>query len=135
MSEEFSNIRVTPFNSPTDRSLKGFASLKVGELAYVNGITIRDGQNGLWLGMPSRKVANPKEGEKEWQDVFYPASKEVRVRMTEAVVRVYESHLGPGGQPGPAPASRQAPPPQPPAPLPATRGQEPGRVEPKDRPF
>ena len=48
----FSNVRVTPFEKD---SLRGLASVKVGDAVFLTGLKVVMGKNGLFVGMPQAK--------------------------------------------------------------------------------
>lgn len=77
------NVRVYLRNG-SDK-LKAFASATVDGALVVNDLKIVDGQNGLFVGMPSRKVAEGK-----YKDMVFPLTREARAEINEAVIGAYK---------------------------------------------
>jgi stage V sporulation protein G len=63
--------------------LKAFASVTFDSCFVVTGIKIMDGNNGLFVAMPSAKV------KEEYKDTCYPISKEFREELQKAVLGKY----------------------------------------------
>lgn len=78
----FTNIHVTPVNK--DR-LRAIAGVKVAEAMYITGIRVVEGSKGLFISMPSRKDTKTRE----YQDVAFPASREVREELQRVVLEEY----------------------------------------------
>lgn len=76
---------VTLINKPGN--LKGFASVSVGDGFAVTGIRILEGENGLFVSMPSRKT------EKGYEDICFPTTKESREQLHKTVMEAYEYKL------------------------------------------
>lgn len=82
----FSNVRVTPFEKD---SLRGLASVKVGDAVYLTGLKVVMGKNGLFVGMPSQQN---KAG--EYKDIYFPSSKEARGTLQKMVLDEYHKQIG-----------------------------------------
>lgn len=99
-----SNFTRVKVNLYENRNTRGFASVLVGGVFYVSGITIVEGKKGLFLGMPSRKN---KEG--EYIDICFPANKELRKELTDAILDEYDKLAREnGGDSVPVPATTPA---------------------------
>lgn len=68
-------------------SLKGIANVSLDDEYAVKGIRIYEGEKGLFLSMPSRKI-----GEK-YEDTFFPVSAESREHLQKTVLSAYEYKL------------------------------------------
>lgn len=69
-------------------NLKAFASITIDGEFVVTGISIREGKNGLFVSMPSRKSGD------KWNDICYPITKEARQQIIDAVMGQYEGNEG-----------------------------------------
>ena len=69
-------------------NLKAFASITIDNEFVVTGISIREGKNGLFVSMPSRKSGD------KWNDICYPITKEARQQIIDAVMGQYEGNEG-----------------------------------------
>lgn len=65
--------------------LKAIASVTFDDEFVVHDIKVIDGQNGLFIAMPSRKIGNG-----EFRDVAHPLSSETRNRIRDAIFEEYE---------------------------------------------
>ena len=84
-AEAFTHIRVTLMDKDT---LRGMASAQVSNLIWITGMRIILGKNGVFVSMPSRKTAAG-----EYQDVYFPASKEVRDFLGAQVIEAYNAEI------------------------------------------
>lgn len=66
--------------------LKAIASVTFDDEFVVHDIKVIDGQNGLFIAMPSRKIGNG-----EFRDVAHPLSSETRNRIRDAIFAEYEN--------------------------------------------
>ena len=64
------------------------ASITIDKDFVVTGLTVYEGQNGLWVSMPSKK--NKEGSEKPYSDVAYPITKEARQEIQDAVLTKYQ---------------------------------------------
>lgn len=67
-----------------DGNLKAFASVTFDGQLVVDSIAVIKGPEGLFIGMPSRKVGD------EYKDICFPLSKEFRQEISDAVISKYE---------------------------------------------
>lgn len=65
-------------------NVKAMASITLDNVFVVTGIRVVQGQNGLFIAMPSRKTANG-----EYKDVCFPLSGEFRKEITDIVIEAY----------------------------------------------
>lgn len=65
--------------------MKAVASVTFDDEFVVHDIKIIDGQNGLFIAMPSRKV-----GEGDFRDVAHPLKSETRAKIKDAIFAEYD---------------------------------------------
>ena len=70
---------------PDDVKLKAIASVTFDDEFVVHDIKIINGQNGMFVAMPSRKL-----GDDEYRDIAHPLTSETRNRIKEAIFAKYE---------------------------------------------
>ena len=79
------------------KGLLAFADVTLGGMFVIKGLTIREGQNGMYVSMPSKKLAKPytdKNGnEKQYEDTFFPITGEARQALIEAVLNDFNSNI------------------------------------------
>ena len=80
------DIRIRKVN--TDGRMKAIVSITFDEEFVVHDIKIIDGQNGLFIAMPSRKM-----GEGDFRDIAHPLLSETRAKIKDAIFTEYERVL------------------------------------------
>lgn len=64
--------------------MKGIATVLLNDCFAIHDIRIIEGDNGLFIAMPSRKTpAN------EYRDIAHPTNHETRAMFEEAVIKAY----------------------------------------------
>jgi stage V sporulation protein G len=67
-----------------ESKVKAFVDISIGDF-IVKGLRLLEGKKGLFLGMPQEKSKDGK-----WYNTFFPATKEARQDLTDAVLNAYE---------------------------------------------
>ena len=65
--------------------MKGIASVLLDDSFAVHDIRVIEGDNGLFIAMPSRKTATGG-----YRDIAHPINPEVRSMFEEAILEAYE---------------------------------------------
>lgn len=65
--------------------LKAYVDITFEESFVVHGLKIIEGQNGLFVAMPSRRMPNG-----EFKDIAHPITPELRAELTKVVLDTYE---------------------------------------------
>lgn len=68
--------------------MKAIISVTFNDQFVVHDIKIIEGQNGLFIAMPSRKM-----GDGEFRDIAHPINAETREKLQEAIFMEYEKNL------------------------------------------
>lgn len=68
-----------------DSRMKGIASILIDDCFAVHDIRIIEGDNGLFVAMPSRKTAVGG-----FKDIAHPINKEVREMFEQKILEAYE---------------------------------------------
>lgn len=68
--------------------MKAIISVTFNEQFVVHDIKIIEGENGLFIAMPSRKM-----GDGEYRDIAHPINAETRQKLQEAIFEEYEKSL------------------------------------------
>lgn len=71
-----------------DRKMRAVASIILDDEFVVHDIKIIDGQNGLFIAMPSKKMSDGA-----FRDVAHPICSEVRNQIKEQIFQAYEKML------------------------------------------
>lgn len=68
--------------------MKAIVSVTFDNEFVVHDIKVIDGQNGLFVAMPSRKM-----GDGDFRDIAHPINAETREKIQEAIFKEYEKSL------------------------------------------
>jgi stage V sporulation protein G len=80
------DVRVRVLN--VDNRLKGVATITFDDCFVVHDIKIIDGEEGIFIAMPSKKTPNGT-----YRDIAHPINSETRKEIEEVVVKAYEEAL------------------------------------------
>lgn len=80
---KISDVRVRKINS--EGKMKAIVSVTFDDCFVVHDIKIIEGQEGLFIAMPSRKMPDG-----EFKDIAHPINSETRNQVSEAVFKAYE---------------------------------------------
>lgn len=83
---EITDVRIRKVSD--EGKMKAIASVTFDDEFVVHDIKIIDGQNGAFVAMPSRKVA-----EGDYRDVAHPLSSETRTKIKNAIFAEYNRVL------------------------------------------
>ena len=84
---EITNVRVRVVEKENSK-MRGFASVTIDNQFVVHDIRILEGDNGLFLAMPSKQVAPG-----EYRDIAHPINPEARQIFTDAILAEYQAEL------------------------------------------
>lgn len=84
---EITNVRVRVVEKENSK-MRGFASVTIDNRFVVHDIRILEGDNGLFLAMPSKQT-----GVGEYRDIAHPINQEARQLFTDAILKEYEEEL------------------------------------------
>ena len=83
---EITDVRIRKISE--EGKMKEVVSITFDDEFVVHDIKIIDGQNGLFVAMPSRKM-----GEGDFRDIAHPLVSEMRERIKNAICAEYEKIL------------------------------------------
>lgn len=90
---EITEVRIT---LRSEEKLKAFASITFDDSFVVRGLKVINGLQGHFVSMPSRKR---KDG--TYQDIAHPINNEMRKKIEDKVLDVFEHELNKIGETGP----------------------------------
>jgi stage V sporulation protein G len=82
---EITGININKVERENSR-LKGFASVEFDKVFVVKDIRIIEGENGLFIAMPSRK-----NKEEKFKDICHPITNDYRILLTDSVLEAYNT--------------------------------------------
>ena len=80
------DVRIRKIND--ESKMKAVVSITFDDEFVVHDIKIIEGQNGLFIAMPSRKM-----GEGDFRDIAHPLVSETRNKIRDAIVAEYDKVL------------------------------------------
>lgn len=80
------NVRIT---EKEDTRMKGIASVLIDDCFAIHDIRIIEGDNGLFIAMPSRKTSTGG-----YIDIAHPITSECRKMFEDAVIDAYKAEIG-----------------------------------------
>ncbi len=80
------DVRIRKIND--EGKMKAVVSITFDDEFVVHDIKIIEGQNGLFIAMPSRKM-----GEGDFRDIAHPLLSETRSKIRDAIFNEYEKVL------------------------------------------
>lgn len=67
-----------------DSRMKGIATVLLDDCFAIHDIRIIEGDNGLFIAMPSRKTPT-----NEYRDIAHPTNQETRTLFEEAIIKAF----------------------------------------------
>ena len=83
---DITGVRIRKVND--DGKMKAVVSITFDDEFVVHDIKIIEGQNGLFIAMPSRKM-----GEGDFRDIAHPLVSETRNKIRDAIFEEYDKVL------------------------------------------
>ena len=83
MTMQITDVRVRKLSE--EGKMRGIVSVTFDNAFVVHDIKIIEGQNGLFIAMPSRKVS-----EGEFRDIAHPINAEMRHELQDEILKAYE---------------------------------------------
>ena len=84
------NLKITSVNvrkvEREDNRMKGIASVLVDDCFAIHDIRIIEGDNGLFIAMPSRKTATGG-----YRDIVHPTNAETRKMFEDSILEAYNN--------------------------------------------
>ena len=65
--------------------LKAYVDITFDECFVIHGLKVIEGQNGLFVAMPSRRMPNG-----EFKDIVHPIKPELRAEITQVILEKFE---------------------------------------------
>ena len=84
---KITNVRVRVVEKENSK-MRGFASVTLDDMFAVHDIRILEGDNGLFLAMPSKQIAPG-----EYKDIAHPINQEARQMFSDAIIEEYKAEL------------------------------------------
>lgn len=81
---KITNVNVSKIEKENTR-LRGIATIVLDDEIAIHNIRLIEGNNGLFIAMPSRKLE-----ENKYADIVHPIKKEVRNMIEEKIFEKYE---------------------------------------------
>lgn len=79
------DVRLRTVKNENELKLKAYADVTFEECFVIHGLKVIDGQKGMFVAMPSRKMPDG-----EYKDIAHPITPELRKDITESVIAKYK---------------------------------------------
>ncbi len=83
---QITDVRIRKIN--TEGRMKAIVSITLDDEFVIHDVRIVDGNNGLFVAMPSRKTPDG-----EFRDIAHPINSQTRQKLQEAVLAAYEREI------------------------------------------
>lgn len=85
---KITDVRVRRINSESNSKMRAIVSVTFDDEFVVHDIKVIEGQNGMFVAMPSRKTPNG-----EFKDTAHPINPDTRKRIQDAIMEKFEAAL------------------------------------------
>ena len=85
MIMKITDVRMKKVKGENVGKLRAYVDITFDEALVIHGIKLIEGENGIFVAMPSRKMHD-----NEYKDIVHPISSDLRKEITEALVKHYE---------------------------------------------
>lgn len=75
-----------------DQQVKAFASVTVGEMFSAHGLRVVEGENGLFVAMPSESFTD-RDGKNQYRDIFHAVTRSGYETIQKVVLNAYHAAL------------------------------------------
>lgn len=79
------DVRLRTVKNENELKLKAYADVTFEECFVIHGLKVIDGQKGMFVAMPSRKMPDG-----EYKDIAHPITSELRKDITDSVIAKYK---------------------------------------------
>lgn len=80
------DVRIKKVNDDKYGKLRAYVDITFENCLVIHGVKLMEGENGLFVAMPSRKMFN-----NEYKDIVHPICSDLRKKMTETIIEKYKS--------------------------------------------
>ena len=78
-------MKVRIARKKTQENLIAYADVTFNEAFVLHGLKVMEGQNGMFVAMPSRRMPNG-----EFKDIVHPIKPELRAEITKVILEKFE---------------------------------------------
>ncbi|MGL4987744.1 MAG: septation regulator SpoVG [Cetobacterium sp.] len=82
---KITDVRLRTVKNENELKLKAYADVTFEECFVIHGLKVIDGQKGMFVAMPSRKMPDG-----EYKDIAHPITPELRKDITDSVIEKYK---------------------------------------------
>lgn len=90
---KITDVRLRTVKSEEETKLKAYADITLEGCFVIHGLKIIDGQKGMFVAMPSRKMPDG-----EYKDIAHPITLDLRKDITDVVIAKYNEILKAEGE-------------------------------------
>lgn len=82
------DVRLRAVKNENEAKLKAYADVTFEECFVIHGLKVIDGQKGMFVAMPSRKMPDG-----EYKDIAHPITPELRKEITDSIIAKYNETI------------------------------------------
>ena len=82
------DVRLRTVKNENELKLKAYADITLDGSFVIHGLKVIDGQKGMFVAMPSRKMPNG-----EFKDIAHPITPDLRRILTDIVIKKYNETM------------------------------------------
>jgi len=82
------DVRLRTVKNENELKLKAYADITLDSSFVIHGLKVIDGQKGMFVAMPSRKMPNG-----EFKDIAHPITPDLRKVLTNIVIKKYNETM------------------------------------------
>ena len=86
------NVSVYTLNNSNSKTV-ALATVTVADCLVLTGLRIVNGNKGMFVSMPQRKLSNPDKNGNEYADIFFPVTHGFREELNNAVLDAYDEKV------------------------------------------
>ena len=85
---QITDCRISLFPNPIGSTV-AYANITLDASIVIKDIKVINGNNGLFVGFPSKEKTNKETGAKAYEDIIFPVTKEFRDYLTSEIITAY----------------------------------------------
>ena len=79
-------MQITELRIHNDEKLRAYVTVTLDECLVIHGVKIIEGQNGLFIAMPSKKSSNGS-----FKDIVHPITTDFRNELQKKIIEEYNA--------------------------------------------
>lgn len=86
------NISVYTLNDTNSKTV-ALATVTIADCLVLTGLRVVNGNKGMFVSMPQRKLSKPDKNGNEYADIFFPVTHDFREELNNAILDEYDKKV------------------------------------------